>query len=308
MKLSAGITIAACVSCAALVSAHLRTGDSINPELDPTSHDKFFGKDYPDDVRAPMYKHEDKLFKHPYPTIQDSDRYDKDYVKDENDDGGYWKEQMEYDRLKNLLAKEMRELQAALANGADLKAAVEKAKKAYEDALEKEAEAHKKEVAADAAHDKAHADLKEVKEDINTNTNEVEEEITDLKDCKNKLIEAKAKLKKLMADKLEAERKEAERQKEEDAKEVLQREAEKKEEALEKKLAEEQGEHQKALKSYEEEKADVKQVEADLEKAAEVLRKYRRADPDGGVYEVKSGVVHAGLAFPAVLAALVAAA
>merc|ERR1712118_473803 len=47
---------------------------------------------------------------------------------------------------------------------------------------------------------------------------EVEEEIVDLEDCKKKLIEAKAKLKRLMAEKAEAEKKEAEAQADEDAK------------------------------------------------------------------------------------------
>lgn len=278
----------------------------INPELDPNSDKKFFGKDYPDDRRPPVYAHEHHLFKHPYPTVQDSDRYDKDYVKDENDDGGYWKAQMEYDAMKNKLAKEQREYQEALAKQAKEKADMERAKAAHEAAVAKEAEAAEVEKAADKAHDDAHGKLDGLKEKIIAGADEVEEEIVDLEDCKNKLIEKKAQLKKLMAEKAEAEKKEADEQADEDAKEVLEKEAEKKEAELEKKLAEEQEEHQEALKSYEEEKADVKKAEEDLEKAAEKLRKYRKADPDGGVYEVKSGVAHVGLAFPALLAAMVA--
>merc|ERR1719313_737390 len=83
----------------------------INPELDPVSDKKFFKKDYPDDARPAQYHH----FDHPYPTIQDSDHYDKDYVKDENDDGGYWKAQMEYDAIRNKLTKEKEQLRRALA-------------------------------------------------------------------------------------------------------------------------------------------------------------------------------------------------
>lgn len=278
----------------------------INPELDPTSDKKFFKKDYPDDERPQIYSHEHKLFNHPYPTVQDSDRYDKDYVKDENDDGGYWKVQMEYDAMKNKLAKEHREYKEALAKAAKEKAEMDKAKAAHEAAAAKEAQAAKDEKAADAEHDKAHSDLGKLKEGIVKGADEVEEEIVDLEDCKKKLIEAKAKLKKLMAEKAEADKKEQEKQADEDAKEVAEKEAEKKEAELEKKLAEEQAEHQKALKSYEEEKADVKKAEKDLEKSYEKLKKFRKADPDGGVYEVKSGVTHAGLAFPALLAALVA--
>merc|ERR1719240_1393323 len=95
----------------------------INPELDPTSDKKFFGKDYPDDVRSPAYHH----FDHPYPTVQDSDRYDKDYVKDENDDGGYWKAQLDYDAAKNALGKEQKELKQAMTKASKEKAEMQKA-------------------------------------------------------------------------------------------------------------------------------------------------------------------------------------
>lgn len=301
MKLSEGVTITSFVLCTALGSQHLR----ITPELQPTSDKKFFGKDYPDDARPVRHSFEHKLFDYPYPTVQDSDRYDKDYVKDENDDGGYWKAQMEYDALKNKLADEKREYKEALAKAAQKKAEMDKAKAAHEAAVAKEAEAAKSEKAADDAHDKAHGDIDKLKEGVVKGADEVEEEIVDLEDCKNKLIEAKAKLKKLMAEKAEAEKKEAEAQADEDAKEVIEKDAEKKEAELVKKLAEEEKEHEEALKSYEEEKEDVKKAEADLEKSAEKLRKFRKADPDGGVYEVKSGVAHVGLAFPALLVALV---
>merc|ERR1719207_158395 len=69
----------------------------ITPELEPVSDEKFFKKDYPDDHRPGPYNH----FKYPYPEVQDSDHYDKDYVEDRNDDGGYWKAQMEYDNIRN---------------------------------------------------------------------------------------------------------------------------------------------------------------------------------------------------------------
>merc|ERR1719387_2020620 len=84
----------------------------IEPELDPTSDKKFFGKDYPDDHRPGMYP--GHKFSHPYPAVQDSDRYDKDYVEDSNDDGGYWKAQMRYDRAKNNVMKERNEVAEAL--------------------------------------------------------------------------------------------------------------------------------------------------------------------------------------------------
>merc|ERR1719272_2287007 len=186
MKLSAGMIIALCVfQYAALASAHLR----ITPELEPTSDKKFFGKDYPDDRRPPLYSHEH--FKHAYPTVQDSDRYDKDYVKDENDDGGYWKAQMEYDALQNKLAKEKAELAKAIAKAAQEKKEMDKAYQDWLDAQRKAKEATIKEKAADSKHDTAHADLEQLKKDIANSADKVEEEVKDLEDCKNKLIEAK---------------------------------------------------------------------------------------------------------------------
>merc|ERR1719331_92021 len=75
------------------------------------------------------------------------------------------------------------------------KAAMEAAWKKYLDALKKEAEAHKSEVDKDGEHDKAHADLEKIKQEIKNEADDVEYEITDLEDCKKKLIAAKAKLK-----------------------------------------------------------------------------------------------------------------
>merc|ERR1719171_2737431 len=86
------------------------------------SDKKFFGKDYPWDKRPPV---DVMHFKHPYPVVQDSDDFDKDFVKDENSDDGSWKAQTEYDRLRHKLLKEKADVQDAL-----------KAKKEAEDALQ----------------------------------------------------------------------------------------------------------------------------------------------------------------------------
>jgi len=302
MKFIAVASIAACVFNLALGSAHLR----INPELDPTSDHKFFKKDYPDDSRPEPYHQ----FGHPYPTIQDSDRYDKDYVKDENDDGGYWKAQMEYDALQNKLAKEKAELAKAIAKAAQEKKEMDKAYQDWLDAQRKAKEATIKEKAADSKHDTAHADLEQLKKDIANSADKVEEEVKDLEDCKNKLIEAKAKLKKLMGHQAEAEKKEAERQSHEDNLEVIEKEKEKIEAEKEKSVVEEKKEHEVAASKVAKEKEDVRIAEEELRIAYEKLKKWRRADPDGGVYEVKkSGATYAGvkLAFPVLLAALVTA-
>merc|ERR1719271_2014027 len=119
----------------------------ITPELDPISDTKFFKKDYPDDYRPGPYNH----FGYPYPTVQDSDHYDKDYVEDKNDDGGYWKAQMEYDGIRNKLTKEKEQLRKALAKE---KEEMDELKKAVEDEKKAEAEA----VAAEKVENKAEAD------------------------------------------------------------------------------------------------------------------------------------------------------
>merc|ERR1719345_727425 len=100
MKHNAMVLLVFGIVCLDLVGAAVT--EKINPELDPTSDTKFFKKDYPDDDRSPpVHK-----WSHPYPTVQDSDHYDKDYVADENEDGGYWKAQMEYDELGSRVQKE----------------------------------------------------------------------------------------------------------------------------------------------------------------------------------------------------------
>jgi hypothetical protein len=93
-----------------LLVGHTTALRKIDPELDPVSDKKFFKKDYPDDARPPVFH----KFGHPYPTVQDSDRYDKDYVEDANDDGGYWSAQMRYDAAKNNLLKQRQQLAEAL--------------------------------------------------------------------------------------------------------------------------------------------------------------------------------------------------
>jgi len=274
----------------------------IEPELEPVSDKKFFKKDYPDDARPPQYH----KFSHPYPTVQDSDRYDKDYIKDENDDGGYWKAQMAYDSLKNKLAKEKAEMERALAKEAEEKKEFDKAK-AAEAAAEKDAEAAEKtEDEAAAARKKADAEHDQQKSALDAGAEDVEQEVKDLADCEQQLADAKARLKKLLAEKENFEKKNADAGK-------LEAEAEEKEKAAEKSAAEllkeyekEQKEHEAAKSDVEKEKQDVKKAEDALAKAAERLRVFRKADPDGGVYEVKGSQGGASYASPLAALALVA--
>jgi len=257
----------------------------IEPELDPVSDKKFFTKDYPDDARGGPVMHK---FGHPYPTVQDSDRYDKDYVEDSNDDNAYWSAQMRYDQAKMQLLKQKKELEEALKKLEKEEKDVDMAK-AAEMAAEKKAEA--KEAAQDASdknHDESQAAVDKSKTDVETGAEEVEKEVLDIEECKKQLAAARKKLEKLLAEKAEYERKEKERKEAEAAAEAARIAADKKEAELEKKITEEEGEHTEALKHYKDEMEDVKRVEKELNEAAERLRKFRRADPDGGVYEVKA--------------------
>merc|ERR1719410_3201279 len=104
----------------------------INPKLDPESDKVFFDHDYPDNLRG-----KGKLkpeFGHPYPAVQDTSEFDRDYVKDENNDGGEWKAQMEYDLLRTKLSKAQDDMEKA-------KAANEAAQNRFADAKRKEAKA-----------------------------------------------------------------------------------------------------------------------------------------------------------------------
>merc|ERR1719171_1033327 len=148
----------------------------IVPELDPISDTKFFKKDYPDDYRPGPYNH----FGYPYPTVQDSDHYDKDYVEDKNDDGGYWKAQMEYDGIRNKLTKEKEQLRKALAKEKEEMEELEKSKEAEKKAEAEAVAAEKTENKAEADHAKAKADLDDLKKDIDGAADYTDKEVTDL--------------------------------------------------------------------------------------------------------------------------------
>jgi len=285
-------------------SAHLQVQKRtrINPDLDPgsESHKKFFGKDYPDDIRAPSYHH----FDHPYPEIQDSDHYDKDYVQDENDDNGDWAAQWGYDSKKNKLMNEKSELQKALSNQYQQKneweAAVEAEKKAEADARAaekrlKEAQAHESNMESN------HSSLNAT---IDSKADEVEKEVKDLEDCKKQLMKARKQLKALLEEKANAKREEDQAENAEDLAEDHEMSMEKREELAEKKVEEEHKEYLESQKDVEKQKKDVEKAEAELEIAAKKLRKHRTADKDGGVYSVKDGVTGFTIMLPSALVSL----
>ena len=88
------------LACAIVAEASILK-ENISPALRPEAPKKF-NKDYPVD-KAPAV---DVLhFKHPYPVVQDTEDFDKDFVKDENSDNGEFKAQSEYDRLRHKLTQ-----------------------------------------------------------------------------------------------------------------------------------------------------------------------------------------------------------
>lgn len=192
----------------------LHRAERIEPSLEPKSDKKFMEKDYPIDKRSVTDKH--YVFDHPYPAVQDSGDFDKDYVKDENSDGGKWDAQMKYDSLRAKIVKEkaqMEELQ-------------KKMKKEYEEYLRAKGDSDdlgkalseaKKEVgvargAADSAAKRVN-DLEGSSQNDGTKVGgaigdavkDVEKEMDDLEKCKKALAEAKKKLKDLVKQKEQAE-------------------------------------------------------------------------------------------------------
>eukprot|EP00929_Paragymnodinium_shiwhaense_P009507 TRINITY_DN1136_c0_g1_i1.p1 TRINITY_DN1136_c0_g1~~TRINITY_DN1136_c0_g1_i1.p1 ORF type:complete len:322 (-),score=136.46 TRINITY_DN1136_c0_g1_i1:86-964(-) len=85
----------------------------IEPDLDPKSDKKFFGKDYPYDV-----SHRTKIdVPYPYPVVQASAAYDSDYTKDENhnkQDATNWELQLKHAKAVSDAAAEVERLQGKL--------------------------------------------------------------------------------------------------------------------------------------------------------------------------------------------------
>jgi len=286
----------------------------IDPSLDPKSDKKFFGKDYPWDKRPIAGDH--YVFDHPYPAVQDSEDFDKDYVKDENSDGGMWDAHMQYDTLRSKIVKENKKL----------KELEEKMTKEYEDWMRAKTEAEMGKEALEkaqedvkAARGKAEAAAKRVNElegssqkdgtkvggAIGQAVKDVNKEMDDLEKCKEALAEAKKRLKDVLKkkEKLEAAEKKVKAAKEKKAKAEAEASAEAKQKAEEEEKAaakekaeaedEEEAREEKAeaahkeveketkeasswKKTYLKELEDVRHTEKELEEAARTLKRFRR--------------------------------
>lgn len=189
----------------------------LSPDVDK-SDKKFFGKDFPWDKRPVADEH--YVFGHPYPAVQDSGDFDKDFIKDENSDGGKWKAQMDYDTLRHKIrvAKDkLKELKAKMEKEyEDWMQSKDKSGKAASSASEAGSEAEKAKRAADAAAKKVNdleggssADGTKIGGQVGDAIKKVQKEMSDLEKCKEALRKAKERLKNLLKEKDEFEKKKA---------------------------------------------------------------------------------------------------
>jgi len=262
----------------------------ISPALNPVSDEKFFKKEYPDDGRPGPFNH----FKYPYPEVQDSDHYDRDYVEDRNGDGGYWNAQMEYDGIRNKLTIEKEQLRRALAKEAE-------EKKEYEDAIKAEVIAENERKSAEKIEDKAESDhakalkeLNELKKDISHDADVTDKEVKDLDDCKKQLEDAKKRLQDELARKAAREAEQKKREAKERGTEKEEMDAMKTEAELEDLLKKEEKERDNSKVAYDKAVDMLHKYLEELQAAYKNLLLFRRADPDGGVYEVAKGGAHQG--------------
>jgi len=294
------------------VESQHKASEAIRPSLAPKSDKKFFGKDYPDDLRptidaAPKWSY-------PYPKVQSDTKYDADYVKDENSDGGHWKAQMDYDEIKMKYVKQQGVVRtAALREGlekdeankaAQIKDKVWLRKSADEaDAAKaaEEAEEENKEWEA-AATDEQKKEWEAAKKagkskEVFDAEQKVERAEDHLKDCQKAVDDAKAELVKVQAADAA---KEAENQKNKDAavvdakgKQASTADAAKSKQAIaaDKKAKaaasqkeadaakaaadKEEADEKITKRTFEQEQDKLKRLATDLEKAEQRLREYR---------------------------------
>lgn len=259
----------------------------LSPSLQPKSDKTFFRKDYPDDLR-PEVVHR---FNHPYPTVQDDDDYDKDFVQDENHDNGEWTAQMEYDALKTRLQREKAEMYRA-------KQKMDEEKRGFEAIAGKEAKAEREtealeeraEKVADEAAD-AKGSAGESERQASGDARDVEHEMDDLKHCEEDLRKAKEELKRLLQQVKAADKASGAAADKADDAEAESVEAEKTEAVWEDKVTMLDQIHQAAASKYQEKLAELKTLEGKLADAAKKLAKFRASqmDANGAVVADNSG-------------------
>lgn len=218
-------------------------GRIVPPLEDVASDKKFFGPPFPADYPHDTQPHASKeVFQkgQPYPSIQEQGFFDKDYVKDENSDGGEWHAQMEYDNARTRVDRTKQHVDQVKKKAHTEAHDVEEAAKRYKASQTKEQQAanaaktaeeteeieqHKedearhhveeKEAAAKAKVETAKQDAadaqksaerrkeatKVLEERVDDAKNALSTERESFKDCQKELDEAKAKVEKLMKQK-----------------------------------------------------------------------------------------------------------
>jgi hypothetical protein len=198
------LLLVACSEARSVAHSGTHASIAINPPLEDVASDKkFFGPpfpaDYPDDKRPKIdQKMLDKVRPagKPYPQLQKASHFDSDYVKDENDDGGAWTAQFEYDTLrKELLEKEAAEKRAA-DNAAKEQAEADKAAKKAQDAANDVDKAKKD---ADAAGSDEGAAAKAESDEASSENNAAKSEAKTVEEAKKLVEEAEQKLEKQKA-------------------------------------------------------------------------------------------------------------
>jgi len=288
---------------------------AVSPEVED-SDKKFFGKEYPWDKRP---KVDAFHFKHPYPVVQDSNDFDKDFVKDENSDNGEWKAQSEYDRLRHKLSKEKAQVAKAVKAKESAEEALREAtmkakeakKRAEENVKIKAAEAEKarqKEEAAKAkeAKEKAEAEARakaSAKEgpgkpvspfeaapiagpgDVERAVGDVKRAMDALDMCKKQLADARENLKKVMKDLEVAKKSQDETRGDLGSAKDLEEKYGLSQKSLEKTTKDEYQQYLDAREAYLKTQADIAKWEVDIKVAEAKVRSFRdAADQDGGVY------------------------
>lgn len=237
----------------------------IEPDLDPKSDKKFFGKDYPYDV-----SHRTNIdVPYPYPVVQASAAYDKDYTKDENHnqkDGTNWELQLKHAKAVSDAAADVERLQAKL----------DKEKKDVHDANPKK-------------------EAEEMPDEVGLASKDVEAGVSMLEDCKEKLEAAKRKLEKLQDEALSTEKQVKDAAAEEEKHVKDEQDAEAKAAGLVAVIDAAQSAHEKADEHLKEEKEKLKDVE-EQEKGFEQRLRNFRSGPRPTTTEAPAPPVRSGAA------------
>lgn len=258
-----------------LADRHDGSGRIVPALEEPADDHHFFKHDYPRDRQPVM---EDK-WSHPFPIVQDTDDYEKDYVKDENSDGGRWKLDMEYNTLRSrLVAARAAKMQAAEAvneTGGRLRLE-EGAKSRLQKALEaKNAALREAELALETAEAKYNAAKSVSSNAVDKQEKVVARESKKAAECRAELEKARAHLRDMQEQRVKAEDELRESIAEEEVAEARQLEKEQDEAALEEKAGRASAEYDKAHARYQKSAAEEEAAGRKLEAQEEELRRFR---------------------------------